>query len=382
VPASTEYNPAWYAQMHALIHAANGEIYPVDNGTAGHVRFGGVGAFRQACSRAAQIIRNEVLPDGGRLLIVAFDTPFYGLAGQLPPPARPALVSVVRSTALLHAPGDSARARWDRDGLQATAAGGGQIAAISAHIRQHLADDYQIPPGALIDLPSGVTDSDWQHIAAPGMSLLPPPARAGFMLAMGRAQPYKGFDDLLDALAMLKARRISVPHTLIAAVTEDAELSAYQRHLAQRITAGQLNATLISRFAPDLRALLAHPALAAVVVPSRAEPFGRIPLEAFAAGAAPVVATTAGGLAETVADGLTGYTARPADPPSLATAIHRALAADAATRDRLRAAGRHLVATRYNHHQAVEAFLSARAPWAIRPVKIPASQASTPPRAR
>jgi hypothetical protein len=37
-------------------------------------------------------------------------------------------------------------------GLHATAAGGGRIAAISAHIRQHLARDYQIPPGALIDL--------------------------------------------------------------------------------------------------------------------------------------------------------------------------------------------------------------------------------------
>jgi glycosyltransferase involved in cell wall biosynthesis len=33
---------------------------------------------------------------------------------------------------------------------------------------------------------------------------------------------------------------------------------------------------------------------------SRAEPFGRIPLEAYAAGASPVIATTAGGLAEIV----------------------------------------------------------------------------------
>jgi hypothetical protein len=65
----------------------------------------------------------------------------------------------VRSTAALHAPGDSARTGWDRDGPR-RAAGGGRIAAISAHIRQHLARHYHIPPGALIDLPSGVTDSD------------------------------------------------------------------------------------------------------------------------------------------------------------------------------------------------------------------------------
>jgi glycosyltransferase involved in cell wall biosynthesis len=377
VPASAEYNPAWHARMQALIHTADGEIYPVDNGTAGYVRFGGVAAFRQACTSAAQIIGNQVLPHASQLLVVAFDTPFYGLAGQLPPSARPAVVTVVRSTAALHAPGDSARIGWDRDGLHATVTGGGRVAVISAHIRQHLADDYHIPPAALIDLPSGITGSDLQHTAAPGMPLLPPQAPAGFMLVMGRAQPYKGFDDLLDALFLLKARLISVPHTLIAAVTEDPQPSAYQRHLAQRITAGQLNATLITRFAPELRALLAHPALAAVVVPSRAEPFGRIPLEAFTAGAGPVVATTAGGLAETVTDDVTGYTARPADPPSLAAAIHRALSADTATRDRLRAAGRHLAATRYDHHRGVEAFLSARAPWAIRPAADPRQR--TPP---
>jgi glycosyltransferase involved in cell wall biosynthesis len=64
-----------------------------------------------------------------------------------------------------------------------------------------------------------------------------------------------------------------------------------------------------------------------VIVASRAEPFGRIPLEAYAAGASPVVATTAGGLAEVVTEGSTGYTALPADPRSLAAAIRRALAA-------------------------------------------------------
>ena len=44
----------------------------------------------------------------------------------------------------------------------------------------------------------------------------------------------------------------------------------------------KLTVTLHTTFSPDSR-LLGHPSLAAVV-PSRAEPFGRIPLEAFAAG--------------------------------------------------------------------------------------------------
>jgi hypothetical protein len=100
VPASTEYNPAWHAEMHALIESAGGEVFPVDNGTGGYARFGGVAAFRRASTCAAQIVVDEMLPRASRLLIVAFDTPFYGLAGQLPWAARPAVVAVVRSTAI------------------------------------------------------------------------------------------------------------------------------------------------------------------------------------------------------------------------------------------------------------------------------------------
>ncbi len=81
------------------------------------------------------------------------------------------------------------------------------------------------------------------------------------------------------------------------------------------------------------------------MIPSRTEPFGRVPLEAYAAGAAPVVATTAGGLAEQVIDGVTGLTASPADPVSLASAIGRALSLTDDERDRMRCAGRCLART-------------------------------------
>jgi glycosyltransferase involved in cell wall biosynthesis len=108
---------------------------------------------------------------------------------------------------------------------------------------------------------------------------------------VGRWIQAKGFDDLLDALDILCISGPRVPHTVLAAVTDGPPRSAYQRHLAHRIDAGRLDVTLHTTFSPGIRALLGHPALAGVVVPSRAEPFGRIPLEAYAAGASPVIAT-------------------------------------------------------------------------------------------
>ena len=147
-------------------------------------------------------------------------------------------------------------------------------------------------------------------------------------------------------------------------MTDGPPLTAYQRHLSRRIEAENLAVTLHTSFSPRLRRLLGHPALAAVIVPSRAEPFGRIPLEAYQAGASPVVATTAGGLAEIVTEASTGYTATPGNPSSLAAAITRALAASPAQRREILAGGRSLIAARYDYRANTTAFLTAVAPWA------------------
>jgi glycosyltransferase involved in cell wall biosynthesis len=61
-----------------------------------------------------------------------------------------------------------------------------------------------------------------------------------------------------------------------------------------------------------------------VVVPSQAEPFGRVALEAMAAGR-PVIGTRAGGLPDIVADGQTGRLVPPGDPTALAKAIQDTL---------------------------------------------------------
>jgi glycosyltransferase involved in cell wall biosynthesis len=362
-PASGEYDPGRHAQTRTLIEQAGGKIFPASNGTHGQARFGGLPNFRAACMSAARIINHRLVPHAGPLLIVAFDVPFFGLTHSLVPAARPSLVVVPRSTAALHAPGDGNRLAWERAGLHATVDTGGRIAAISAHMRHHLTTGYAIPAAKLVSLPDGLTQTEREPAMAPEAGLLPAPAQRGFLLAMGRAVDYKGFDDLIDALTILKAAGATLPHTVIAAVTDAGPPTPYQEHLARKIATAGVNATLLTRYDPALRNLLAHPALTAVVIPSRSEPFGRIPLEAFAAGAAPVVATTAGGLAEQVTDGQNGYTAQPSDPRSLAAALHKALTCTPAEQARLRAAGRRTL-THHRYEATTERFLATVAPWA------------------
>ncbi|MFI2350993.1 glycosyltransferase family 4 protein [Streptomyces sp. NPDC019443] len=300
-----------------------------------------------------------------RCLLIGLDVPFLGLAPYTSPTMD--LLLVPRSTAALTRPRDLPRIRWERDALRTATARGARIGAISTHMRGHLAVSCTVPRASIVSIPNGLIPEEMTRPAS--LPPLPSNARAGFLLAMGRAVPTKGFEDLLEALHVLKERGIRVPHLVLTAVTsEDRERpTAYQEDLAATIRAYGLDATLITRFTPAVRAWLHSPALRAVVVPSREEPFGRIPLEAFAAGASPVVATTAGGLAQTVVEGETGFTAAPRDSRSLASAIHRALTALPRERDRLRQAGTALVRSHHDYEASIASVMGRIAPWALAP---------------
>jgi glycosyltransferase involved in cell wall biosynthesis len=365
--ASPGYQANWHRESLGICQAADVMIRPVDNGTSGQARFGDVTAFQHLATSTARVLLNEVLPGARPGAVIFSDIPFLGVPPLLPPEMLPRLAVVPRSTGLLHDPANRARIQFESDGLRYLASHGGWVATISGYMRDHLARNYRVPTTALLDLPEGLDDPQQARY----QPQLPSGAERGFLLTLGRAQPYKGWDDLLDALAALREQRVPLPHALLAAVADQPRLTAYQRHLASRVQDLDLDATLLTRFDPAYRTWLSHPALQAVVVPSRAEPSSRIPLEAYAAGAAPVVVTTVGSLAEQVLDGVTGFTAPPANPASLASAIGRALSLHDSERDRMRAAASRLACNRFDHPGAVLRFLAEFAPWATsEPVRI------------
>lgn len=80
-----------------------------------------------------------------------------------------------------------------------------------------------------------------------------------------------------------------------------------------------------------------------------------------------MVATRTGGLAQTVLDGVTGYTAAPDDPDSLAAAIHRALTVTPREREQLVSAGSALLETRHDYLATIRTALTEIAPWALTP---------------
>jgi glycosyltransferase involved in cell wall biosynthesis len=353
-----DHDPQWSTEVRQTLEPAEAEIITIPDG---HRLPKSVQGCEQLCDLVAEAAV-RIADHSGRCLLIGLDVPFLGLAPYTPPTME--LLLVPRSTAALTRPHDRARVRWEQAGLRAAAAHGGRIAAISSHMRGHLTVNCGLRRRSIVDIPNGLI---FEETGPPSAVLpLPSAARKGFLLAMGRPVPAKGFEDLLKALHILKDHGVCLPHLLLAATTSD-ELTPHQTRLAAGMREYGLDATLVTRFSPAIRSWLHSPALRAVVVPSREEPFGRIPLEAFAAGTAPVIATAAGGLAQTVIEGETGFTATPGDPASLAAALHRALTVMPRERIRLAQAGTALLRSRHDYEATIGTALSHIAPWALAP---------------
>jgi glycosyltransferase involved in cell wall biosynthesis len=185
-----------------------------------------------------------------------------------------------------------------------------------------------LPPGKLTIVPNGV---DLARFSAQPpdpalratLGLDPTLPIVGFF---GRLEYRKGVDVLLDAAARVHSK---LPVTFL--LVGDGPMAAA---LATRTAAAGITARLVGwrGDVPDLMRLCA-----VVVLPSRQEAFGRVLIEAMAAGV-PVVATAVGGIPEVCVDGVTALLVPPEDPDALAVAIALTLTDQAATAARVEAA--------------------------------------------
>ncbi len=157
------------------------------------------------------------------------------------------------------------------------------------------------------------------------------PDGAPVVVYFGRLEWEKGVHDLLAALPRV---RRAFPGTRLVVAGQGRQATALVEQ--SRKLRVRRSVDFVGHL-PDraLKALLATADV--VVLPSRYEPFGIVALEAAAAGA-PLVASTAGGLAELVVDGETGLSVTPGDVDGIATAVRAVLTDPTSAARRARAA--------------------------------------------
>jgi len=172
----------------------------------------------------------------------------------------------------------------------------------------------------------------WPRASSPP----PAPARNGTLLAVGRLTPKKGFDTLVAACGLLKARGREIPCRIVGDGPEHAVLARAIRR------AGLTASLMLEPFLPPAHVPARMAAAALLVLPSRRlrngdrDGFANVLTEAMAAGT-PVVTTPAGAAGELIVDGQNGRLVPPDNPAALAAALAELLD-DAPARARLAAA--------------------------------------------
>jgi D-inositol-3-phosphate glycosyltransferase len=154
------------------------------------------------------------------------------------------------------------------------------------------------------------------------------------LLFVGRIEPLKGLDVLLDALAILRTQGILDQYSVcLAVIGGDPQAEAQ----AMTVEMARIQALSREHGLQDLITFLGkrdqdtlpyyYSAAEAVVVPSHYESFGMVALEAMACGT-PVVASQVGGLAFLVQDGVNGFTVPSGDPQALANRLSQLICDD------------------------------------------------------
>jgi glycosyltransferase involved in cell wall biosynthesis len=246
-----------------------------------------------------------------------------------------------------------------RDALRPTLAGrlvariiGAEADAIVA-ISRYVAQEVRVPAGTVHVLHNAIDPCQYRFSPDKGSALrrrLGIPQEAPLLAVVGQISPWKGQHEAIEALAAVR-KACPATHLLVAGSVKF--LGAHCRYDNQEY----YDALVARSQDPDVAGFVhlagevgdagaIYSAADALLVPSWAEPFGRIVIEAMAA-RCPVIATAAGGVPEIMTHGVNGLLVAPRDPAALAGAA-LTLLRDAALRDALAHNAYEMVAERFS----------------------------------
>ena len=207
------------------------------------------------------------------------------------------------------------------------------LVTCSSPMRAEVAHLFEVDPAGIEVIHNGIEPRDWRVSAAAVRRTRErhAPDGAPLILYFGRLEWEKGGHDLLAALPRIRRTHPGARLVVAGVGRQSSALVEQARKLRVR-----RSVDFVGHLSDHgLSAALA--AADAVVLPSRYEPFGIVALEAAAAGA-PLVASTAGGLAELVVHGETGLSFAPGDVAGLVAGVDAVLADPTAAARRARAA--------------------------------------------
>jgi D-inositol-3-phosphate glycosyltransferase len=354
-PRTWAYDPDRLRACEQLIAARGGQIIPLDHDTS--AEFWSPPVWRQLSTGAAATAR-RLADSYEHVAVIAVDTPFAGTGAAFLArtprdiePRRVRILLTLYGTAHIHnqPTPDLARLAWEHYALAAARRPSVHIADVGIFLTQHLIDTYGADPSRFVPWRSSL------DLAAADLQPMPTrqaatiaathgvPMDRPIILTIGRTDPVKGVDQLIDHLAPLRDQ-IHLVAVVVPFNSEDPLIGDYQH----RIAATGLRATLIPRFSRELpRALASLPATRVVTCPARGETLANVPFEValWARHAGPIVlAPDRHGFREQISHGVNGLLYDPARAGALTAAVRQALNLGGSDLERMRRAAHRRVA--------------------------------------
>ena len=184
---------------------------------------------------------------------------------------------------------------------------------------------YGADPTKIEVIPCGVDlELFYPRARSEAEAYLDMPAHHKMVLFVGRVEPLKGIDVLIEAMALVLEKHTDLRDDICLCVIggePDADAANMDREMARlqdmRETLGIADVVTFLGKREQVALPFHYSAAEVCVVPSHYESFGMVALEAMACGT-PVVASRVGGLTFTVQDGSTGFLVPNDDPKALA----------------------------------------------------------------
>jgi glycosyltransferase involved in cell wall biosynthesis/SAM-dependent methyltransferase len=223
-----------------------------------------------------------------------------------------------------------------------------QIIAMSFGVKQTFCQQNEC--SKVVVIYDGLEPGTFQpaHTKTSIRSQLNIPDNALLVGEVGRVSAIKGYEDLVKAAAIVKK---TIPNvTFIGVGGKSKSDAAYGQKMIKLINTYHLQDLFkLTGYRTDVSEIMST--LDLLVLPSHSEAFGRVLVEAMAAGK-PVIGTTIGGIPEIIEDGVTGLLVPPGSPDDLARAIIKILR-DPDLAHRMGAAGRERVKARFSPERSM-----------------------------
>ncbi len=240
-----------------------------------------------------------------------------------------------------------ARTEAEKEGLYRLAGENRVLARADQVIAATLAEQaqlqwlYKADPRKITVIPPGVDVGHFYPIPPDeAKQFIGLPENERMVLFVGRIEPLKGVDTLIEAMSLLRLSDISATHPVHLAIIGGDPTASPEDMNAEMLRLRQMCHDLcmdrmvvfLGKRGQDTLPYY-YSAAEVLVMPSHYESFGMVALEAMSCGT-PVVASQVGGLAFLVQDGVTGYSVPDQDPGLLSERL-RWLLGDPALRQQM-----------------------------------------------